>query len=80
MRFGAVGTVPQASRRDDPRLAHAGNYAEVAILDGDPVGAALGFFGEPLGEVLHSHIVGVLPASTGSGIGGTIKTECQRDW
>ena len=42
-------------------LAHAGNYAEVARVDDDPVGAALGFFGEPLGDVLHSHIVGVLP-------------------
>ena len=60
-------------------LAHAGNYAEVAVLDGDPVGAALGFFGEPLGEVLHSHIVGVLPRAAGSGIGGTIKMR-QRDW
>ena len=60
-------------------LAHAGNYAEVAILDGDPVGAALGFFGEPLGDVLHSHIVGVLPRATGLGIGRAIKMR-QRDW
>src|SRR5687768_4506879 len=29
-------------------LAHAGNYAEVALLGVEPVGAALGFFGEPL--------------------------------
>jgi predicted GNAT superfamily acetyltransferase len=60
-------------------LAHAGNYAEVAILDGDPVGAALGFFGEPLGDVLHSHIVGVLPRATGCGIGRAIKMR-QREW
>jgi predicted GNAT superfamily acetyltransferase len=60
-------------------LAHAGNYAEVAILDDEPVGAALGFFGEPLGAVLHSHIVGVLPRATGGGIGRAIKLR-QRDW
>lgn len=60
-------------------LAHAGNYAELAVLDGDPVGAALGFFGEPLGDVLHSHIVGVLPRATGLGIGRAIKLR-QRDW
>lgn len=60
-------------------LAHAGNYAEVAVLDGDPVGAALGFFGEPLGDVLHSHIVGVLPRVAGRGIGREIKLR-QRDW
>ena len=60
-------------------LAHAGNYAEVAVLDGDPVGAALGFFGVPLGEVLHSHIVGVLPHAIGLGIGRAIKLR-QRDW
>jgi predicted GNAT superfamily acetyltransferase len=60
-------------------LAHAGNYAEVAILGGEPVGAALGFFGEPLGDVLHSHIVGVLPRTTGLGIGRAIKMR-QRDW
>lgn len=60
-------------------LAHAGNYAEVAVLDGDPVGAALGFFGEPLGDVLHSHIVGVLPRVSGLGIGRAIKMR-QRDW
>ena len=60
-------------------LAHAGNYAEVAVLGDEPVGAALGFFGEPLGEVLHSHIVGVLPHAAGSGIGRAIKLR-QRDW
>ncbi len=60
-------------------LAHAGNYAEVASVDGDPVGAALGFFGEPLGDVLHSHIVGVLPRMMGFGMGRTIKLR-QRDW
>ena len=60
-------------------LAHAGNYAEVAMIDDDPVGAALGFFGVPLGEVLHSHIVGVLPHATGLGIGRAIKLR-QRDW
>jgi predicted GNAT superfamily acetyltransferase len=60
-------------------LAHAGNYAEVALVGDEPVGAALGFFGEPLGEVLHSHIVGVLPRARGLGIGKAIKMR-QRDW
>jgi predicted GNAT superfamily acetyltransferase len=60
-------------------LAHAGNYAEVALLGDEPVGAALGFFGEPLGDVLHSHIVGVLPRARGFGIGEAIKMR-QRDW
>jgi predicted GNAT superfamily acetyltransferase len=60
-------------------LAHAGNYAEVALLGVEPVGAALGFFGEPLGDVLHSHIVGVLPSARGFGIGKAIKMK-QRDW
>ena len=60
-------------------LAHAGNYAEVALLGDDPVGAALGFFGVPLGEVLHSYIVGVLPNARGLGVGRAIKLR-QRDW
>jgi predicted GNAT superfamily acetyltransferase len=60
-------------------LAHAGNYAEVAVLGNEPVGAGLGFFGEPLGEVLHSHAVGVLPRVAGSGVGRAIKMQ-QREW
>jgi predicted GNAT superfamily acetyltransferase len=60
-------------------LAHAGNYAEIAILGDDPVGAALGFFGVPLGDVLHSHVVGVLPRAAGLGIGTMIKKR-QREW
>jgi predicted GNAT superfamily acetyltransferase len=60
-------------------LAHAGNYAEVALLSDEPVGAALGFFGEPLGQVLHSYIVGVLPNARSLGVGRAIKLR-QREW
>lgn len=60
-------------------LAHSGNYAEVAVLGEEALGAALGFFGEPLGHVLHSHIVGVVPHAAGLGIGKAIKMR-QRDW
>lgn len=60
-------------------LAHAGNYAELVVRDGVPVGAALGFFAEPLGRAMHSHLVGVTKDATGIGIGHRIKLR-QRTW
>lgn len=60
-------------------LAHAGNYTELAERDGKPVGAALGFFGQPLGQVLHSHIVGVTPGAAGYGVGEEMKRR-QKSW
>ncbi|MGC0417606.1 GNAT family N-acetyltransferase [Embleya sp. AB8] len=58
-------------------LAHAGNYVAGAYRDGRLVGATVAFFGAPLGETLHSHVTGVLPAS--GGVGFALKTH-QRDW
>lgn len=60
-------------------LAHSGNYAAVAYRDGDAVAGGLGFFGPPRSALLHSHIVGVLPGQTGSGLGRAIKLH-QRAW
>jgi predicted GNAT superfamily acetyltransferase len=60
-------------------LAHAGNYVGGAF-DGDAlVGACIGFFAEPVGQVLHSHIAGVSPAVRGRSVGFALKTH-QRAW
>lgn len=60
-------------------LAHTGNYATFATRNGEPVGAAVGFFGRPIGRNMHSHMVGVLPGRGGLGIGSAIKFH-QRGW
>ncbi|WGW11603.1 GNAT family N-acetyltransferase [Saxibacter everestensis] len=60
-------------------LAHAGNYVSVALADGEPVGAGIGFFGAPPGRNLHSHIVGVLPDAASRGIGKALKLH-QKAW
>lgn len=61
-------------------LAHSGNYAGVARVDGATVGAAVGFRGnDDDGEHLHSHIAGVLPRFQGSSIGFALKQH-QRRW
>ncbi|WP_205353502.1 GNAT family N-acetyltransferase [Embleya scabrispora] len=57
-------------------FAHAGNYVAGAYRDGVLVGAAVAFFGAPIGETLHSHVTGAL---TGSGVGFALKTH-QREW
>ncbi|MET7299102.1 GNAT family N-acetyltransferase [Embleya sp. NPDC005575] len=57
-------------------FAHAGNYVAGAYRDGLLVGAAVAFFGAPIGETLHSHVTGAL---TGSGVGFALKTH-QREW
>lgn len=61
-------------------LTHAGNYAAGAYLEGRLVGAVVGFFGEHDGvRNLHSHIMGLLPAARGRGIGYALKQH-QRAW
>lgn len=59
-------------------MTHAGNLGFLASCDGAPVGAAVGFCGPP-GMPFHSHIVGLLPESTGRGLGRAIKLQ-QRAW
>jgi predicted GNAT superfamily acetyltransferase len=60
-------------------LSHAGNYV-VGAFDGDQlVGGCLGFFGEPLGRSLHSHVAGVVTAMAGRGVGTAMKQH-QRAW
>ncbi|WP_159500127.1 hypothetical protein [Microbacterium sp. 18062] len=59
-------------------IAHAGNLVAVALVDGEPAGAAVGFCGPP-GTPFHSHIVGLLPHSVGRGRGRAIKL-AQRAW
>lgn len=61
-------------------LTHAGNYAAGAHLDGELVGAIVGFFGRHDGvHNLHSHIMGLLPGTRGRGIGYALKQH-QRAW
>lgn len=61
-------------------FAHSGNYVSVARVDGELVGAAIGFRGvDDAGPHLHSHIAGVLSAHQGANIGFALKQH-QRDW
>ncbi|NYI67297.1 putative GNAT superfamily acetyltransferase [Spelaeicoccus albus] len=60
-------------------MAHTGNYLSAAYRDGEPVGGCIGFFAEPLGRRLHSHIAGVVPRLAGRGIGRALKLH-QRAW
>lgn len=60
-------------------LAHAGNYV-AAAFDGEAIaGVTIGFFSEPLGRTMHSHIAGVLASHAGRGLGTAMKLH-QRDW
>lgn len=59
-------------------MTHAGNLSFLASREGRSVGAAVGFCGPP-GMPFHSHIVGLLPESTGRGLGQAIKLY-QRAW
>lgn len=59
-------------------LAHSGNLVALATRDGVDVGAAVGFSGPP-DAPFHSHIVGVLPGRTGTGVGSALKLH-QRAW
>lgn len=65
-------------------LAHSGGYATIAVdADGDGgdrvLGAAVGFFAQPLGKVLHSHVAGVRPGLGRPGVGRAMKLH-QRAW
>lgn len=61
-------------------LGHAGNYCVGAFDATDAlVGACVGFFGVPLGQVLHSHIAAVRPGAAGPGTGTAMKRH-QRAW
>ena len=85
-----VRTLARIWSRDDgkeplpPELAwvfaHSGNYVAVARINGEPVGAAIGFRGDDdEGLHLHSHIAGVLPQWQGSSVGYALKQH-QRSW
>ena len=62
-------------------LGHGGNYLVGAyrVADAELVGASAGFFTEPLGTSMHSHITGVLPGDAGRGVGAALKWH-QRQW
>ena len=62
-------------------LGRGGNYLVGAYLPGGGrlIGASAAFFTEPLGAAMHSHITGVLPGTTGKGVGGALKWH-QRQW
>jgi predicted GNAT superfamily acetyltransferase len=60
-------------------MTHAGNYAAGAYLDGDLVGACVGFFGAPPGQVMHSHVAGVAGGSRARSVGYALKLH-QRAW
>lgn len=68
---------PQVEPRLMVALSEAGGYL-AAALDGDQfVAAAVGFPRHPTG--LHSHIAGVIPASSNRGVGTALKLH-QRAW
>ena len=62
-------------------LAHSGNYVAGAFdsEDGSMIGVTVGFFGEPLGKMMHSHIAGVRHEQVGRGTGAAMKLH-QRLW
>lgn len=62
-------------------LAHSGNYVAGAYdaESGDLIGVTVGFFGAPLGKVMHSHIAGVRHDQVGRGTGAAMKLH-QRLW
>ncbi len=63
-------------------FAHAGNYVSAAYSLDEPdvmIGVTIGFFGQPLGTVMHSHIAGVRHQNIGRGAGSAMKLH-QRLW
>lgn len=68
---------PEVEPRLMVALAEAGGYLAGIRVNGDLVGAAVGFPRHPTG--LHSHIVGVLPTHAGRGVGTALKLH-QRAW
>ncbi len=68
---------PEVEPRLMVAIAEAGGYIAGVRVGGQLVGAAVGFPRHPHG--LHSHIVGVLPAYAGRGVGTALKLH-QRAW
>lgn len=61
-------------------IGHAGGYVAGAKLDGELVGASVGFLGLDNGQPsLHSHITGIHPTAQGRGVGAALKAH-QRRW
>src|SRR5690554_5236558 len=54
-------------------LSHAGASVAGAFDGNQLVGVSVGYFAEPLGERLHSHVAGVSSAHVGRGIGRALK-------
>ncbi|MGW6564133.1 GNAT family N-acetyltransferase [Streptomyces sp. NPDC054975] len=74
--WGTAADSPPVSAEVMRALSHAGNYVAGAYEQGRLVGASVGFYGDPVGTTLHSHITG---ASQGRGIGLALKLH-QRRW
>ncbi|MGW5421228.1 GNAT family N-acetyltransferase [Streptomyces sp. NPDC003943] len=74
--WGTAADSPPVSAEVMRALSHAGNYVAGAYEQGRLVGASVGFYGDPVGTTLHSHITG---ASQGRGIGLALKLH-QRQW
>ncbi|QES09903.1 GNAT family N-acetyltransferase [Streptomyces venezuelae] len=74
--WGTAADSPPVSAEVMRALSHAGNYVAGAYEQGHLVGASVGFYGDPVGTTLHSHITG---ASQGRGIGLVLKLH-QRRW
>jgi predicted GNAT superfamily acetyltransferase len=84
----ALLNVVWSATREDPlipantlrALAHSGNYVFGAYEGDRMVGAIVGFLGRLDGDLqLHSHILGVSPASQGRSVGFALKQH-QRAW
>ena len=62
-------------------LSHSGNYVAAAFAEGRVVGGLIGWLGglPPDHLHMHSHILGVLPATEAHGVGFALKQH-QRDW
>jgi predicted GNAT superfamily acetyltransferase len=86
----AVDVLGEVWRREDGRkplppelawvFAHSGNYVALACIDGEVVGAAIGFRGhDEAGPHLHSHIAGVRPELQCHNVGYVLKQH-QRQW
>ncbi len=75
--WSAESGLPEVEPRLMVAFAEAGGYVAGIHVDGDLVGAAVGFPRHPTG--LHSHIAGVLPAHAGRGVGTALKLH-QRAW
>ncbi|HEX6233723.1 MAG TPA: hypothetical protein VFZ63_11420 [Jiangellaceae bacterium] len=60
-------------------LSHAGNYIAGAFDGVELVGACVGFFADPPGQALHSHVAGVAEPALGRQVGWALKLH-QRSW